>query len=268
MVQVSVVMAAFNNAETIEESVRSVFAQTFDEWELLIVDDGSADSTLKIAQGLSSLDDRVRVLEMPSNGGSAAARNRAIANAEGQYVAVLDADDICMPLRLEKQVDALQADNDLAATASQLAEFGTWGGPEVARWPVDIRQIQHRQSTYQMPLPHPSAMFRIEILRAVGGYDETCRRAQDYALFLKLRDQKVNCLPDVLVHYRTERPISLGYVQRNARYADLALRRHRLAESGVESSALPNEAVRHWKTELGALKSWVVRSSRERGIVK
>jgi glycosyltransferase involved in cell wall biosynthesis len=261
-------MATFNNSSTIEGSVRSVINQTTEDWELIIVDDASTDNTARKTDALAESDERIRVIRLPQNSGSAVARNAALAKATGRFIAVLDADDLCMPTRLEKQANILEADSDLVAVASQLAEFGEWGGPEVAGWPVDSAVIEKRQKSYRMPLPHPSTMFRADAINKVGGYDETCRRAQDYALFLKLGRAKMSCLPEVLVHYRTERPISLGYVRRNAKYADLALKRHRLLEEGTAIEDLPTEVGRSVKGEIGALKSWVVRSGRERGILR
>jgi glycosyltransferase involved in cell wall biosynthesis len=268
MPQTTVVMATFNNSATIEGSVQSVIDQTTADWELIIVDDASTDETAGKTAALAESDERIRVIRLPQNSGSAVARNAALAAATGRFIAVLDADDLCMPARLEKQAKLLEADDDLVAVASQLAEFGDWGGPETAKWPVDSTAIEERQKSYRMPLPHPSTMFRADSIKKVGGYDETCRRAQDYALFLKLGTAKMTCIPEVLVHYRTERPISLGYVRRNAKYAALALRRHRLLEEGAALEDLPTEVSRSVKGEVGAIKSWVVRSGRERGILR
>ncbi|WP_158462562.1 glycosyltransferase family 2 protein [Rhodococcus sp. B7740] len=264
---VSVVMPTFNDIDTVAEAVESIRCQTFDSWELIVVDDASTDATASAIADIAQEDDRIVLIKLDKNSGSGVARNRAIARAVGEFVAIQDADDVSMNTRLELQVAEMRSDDELAVIASQVAEFGDWGGPARASWPTDDQMIRARQNSNQMPVPHPSCMFRSSILRAAGGYDESCRRAQDYALFLKLQNEKVRCLSDVLVNYRTSRPVSLGYVRRNARYADLALRRHRLANEGVPAADLPNEARWTVRTEVVTWRSWLIRSLREfRGI--
>lgn len=260
---VSVVMPTFNDIDTVEEAIASIQCQTLDSWELIVVDDASTDATASAIAEIAKGDDRIILIKLEQNSGSGAARNRAIDAARGQFVAIQDADDVSISTRLELQVAEFFSDDGLSVLASQVAEFGKWGGPVRASWPTDDRLIRSRQNSNQMPVPHPSCMFRLSILKAAGGYDESCRRAQDYALFLKLQHEKVRCLPDVLVNYRTSRPVSLGYVRRNARYADLALRRHRLANEGVAAGDLPTKAEWTVRTELVTWKSWFIRSLRE-----
>ncbi|PYE20196.1 glycosyl transferase family 2 [Williamsia limnetica] len=264
MIKVSVVMATFNDESTIRESIESVLRQTFEHWELLVVDDGSSDTTASIVERIAAKDARVRLIQMSRNGGSGAARNEGIRVASGTYIAVLDADDLALEDRLSVQVDVMESNPDLVAVASQIAEFGPWGGPVVSAWSTEDSAVQRRQFEYKMPIPHPSTMFRAETIKSVGGYDENCRRAQDFALFLKLRDLRVRCLPEVLVHYRTDRPVSFKYVRRNQQYADLAMTRHRLSLMGHDEADIPTEPRWSAATEIRALKSWLVRSTRER----
>lgn len=264
MTKVTVAMATFNDQSTIDDSIQSIVDQTFTDWELLVVDDASTDNTSSIVRDWSSRDQRIELVRQHSNAGSGAARNRAIQMAAGEYIAVLDADDIALARRLELQAREMDTNRDLAAVASQLAEFGSWGGPELSGWATDDVAVAARQIRYKMPIPHPSTMFRAEVVQSIGGYDEKCRRAQDYALFLKLRKHQVRCLPEVLVHYRTERPVSLRYVRRNQEYADLALKRYRLESDGVDRSMIPTEPKWSPIGEAKALKSWLVRAGRER----
>lgn len=261
---VTVVMPTFNDEGTIHEAIESIIAQTFKSWELRIIDDASSDSTVEIAKRYMAQDSRILLTILPRNGGSGAARNRAIAEARGAYVAIMDADDLAVPERLEEQLAAMRSDEDLAVVASQVSEFGTWGGPVPSRWPTADADVLARQKSHKMPVPHPSCMFRTSVLRDAGGYDEACRRAQDYALFLKLEGHRVRCLPSTHVLYRTSRPISLSYVRRNARYADLALQRHNMTEQGLPLELLPTEAKTNIRIEISAIKSWLIRSWRER----
>lgn len=263
MPQVSVIMPTFNDEEHIVEAVESILGQEFVDWELIIVDDASTDSTRDLIRKFER-DDRVKVISLKVNSGSGVARNIAIRESVGEYLAVMDADDISLPSRLHRQVSAMDADESLAALAGQVAEFGRWGGPVAGRWPTSDDEIEARQRAMKMPIPHPSTMFRTSEVRRVGGYDERCRRAQDFALLLKLSDRRLGCLDEVLVHYRTERPVSLSYVVRNGRYAQLARDRFALAARGIAQEALPLEPERRLRTDLGSVKSWIVRNLQEK----
>src|SRR5215204_696893 len=100
---VSVIMPAYNAGRYIAESVRSVQAQTFGGWELVVVDDGSADDTGEVVRRFAAADARVRYVRRP-NGGQAAARNTGLAEARAPFVAFLDADDLWLPEKLEAQL--------------------------------------------------------------------------------------------------------------------------------------------------------------------
>lgn len=105
---VTAILPAYQAADTLARAVGSVQAQTRTDWELLVVDDGSRDSTAVIAQGLAEADARISVLHQPANSGAAAARNRAIRAARGRYIAFLDADDTWEPDKLARQIGFMQ----------------------------------------------------------------------------------------------------------------------------------------------------------------
>jgi len=106
---VSVIMPAYNAVATVDESIKSVLAQTYQNWELIIVDDASIDSTQDIAK--AHTDDRIIVLCHNANQGVAAARNTGLQHAKGEYIAFLDSDDLWLESKLEKQLDFMQARN-------------------------------------------------------------------------------------------------------------------------------------------------------------
>ena len=106
---VSVVMPAHNSQSSLSESVQSVLAQTYRDWELIIVDDASRDGTLVLARQLASNDPRIRVLPLEQNVGVAEARNRGIGAALGQYLAFLDSDDLWLPNKLQVQIDFMRS---------------------------------------------------------------------------------------------------------------------------------------------------------------
>lgn len=100
---VSIITPCYNGAKYISETIDSVIAQTYTEWEMIIVDDGSKDNSAQIISGYAAKDSRIRLISQ-ENAGSAAARNNGIRNASGQYIALLDADDLWLPEFLEKQI--------------------------------------------------------------------------------------------------------------------------------------------------------------------
>ena len=103
-VAVSVIMPAYNAARYIETAIRSVLAQTFPNWELIVIDDGSKDTTVEVVEQLAREDSRITLLRNETNMGVAKTRNRGMALAQGRYIALLDSDDIWRSEKLEKQV--------------------------------------------------------------------------------------------------------------------------------------------------------------------
>jgi succinoglycan biosynthesis protein ExoO len=115
-IAVSVVVPAFNAAGFLIEAIKSLQAQTLENWEAIIVDDASTDETLAVAEALARSDPRIRVIPLPHNCGPGVARNAGLAAATGEWIGVLDADDVYLPERLEKLLSAAQAlDADLIA---------------------------------------------------------------------------------------------------------------------------------------------------------
>lgn len=105
---VSIIMPAFNAEKFIVESIKSVIEQSYEQWELLVVDDCSNDSTAEIVTGYSEVDKRVKLIRAPINGGPAKARNIALEVSKGQYIAFLDSDDLWTSIKLASAIDALK----------------------------------------------------------------------------------------------------------------------------------------------------------------
>lgn len=257
MPEVTVLMAAHNASATIADAINSIRNQSLEDWELIVIDDASDDDTVEIARRFASMDFRVRVLELAQNGGAGFARNHGLKIARADYVAIMDADDISLPRRLSAQLEYMQT-HDTVAVSSQVADFGTWGGPVVGHWPTDARCVSQRQARCDMPLPHPAAFFRRAEIVAAGGYDEVCRRAEDYALMLRLGRAPMACLPEVQVLYRTERPVKLAYALASGRDGALARRRHVEGDHVTSLSALTRLQV-----DLRSCATWARRRIRE-----
>jgi len=185
--RVSVLMTVYNGAMFLRESIDSILAQTFPDWELIAVDDGSTDASPLILAAYS--DSRVRVFPLAKNIGRTPALRYAFDNARGEYIAVLDQDDISHPARLERQVKYLAQHPDVVLVGSW-AENIDQVGQVFDRFspPTDHNEIIDLLG-YNNPFVHSSVMFRKETASAVGGYPSQFGYAQDYALILELEQK-------------------------------------------------------------------------------
>ncbi|WP_441296495.1 glycosyltransferase family 2 protein [Bacillus sp. FJAT-45066] len=108
---VSVITPSFNSERFIKDTIASVISQTFNNWEMIIVDDGSSDNTIKFVKEVIKHDPRIKLIQLHQNSGPAIARNVALEHAKGRYVAFLDSDDQWLPEKLEKQLNFMQKEN-------------------------------------------------------------------------------------------------------------------------------------------------------------
>lgn len=223
MPRVSAIMPTYNHAKFVGKAIESVLGQTFQDWELLIADDASTDSTRQV---LAAYDDpRIRVFYLPVNRGAGFARNHCLASARGEFIAICDSDDISLPDRFEKQVQILDAHGDVGVVASQVLDFDESQSPRVTlHYPSTPLEIKARFRRGRTPIPNASAMFRSELLKWAPEYAEQCRRAQDMEFFLRLVPHtEFMVIEEPLVMYRSPyRQASLKewrYWSRYRRYA-------------------------------------------------
>ena len=182
--KVSVLMTCYNAAATIEESVRSVLSQTFNDFELILVDNCSTDESMAIVQRLS--DPRIRIIALDKNHGRTPALNIALNNARGKYIAILDADDTSTTDRFKLQVDCLDQDPELVLVASWYRNIDSFGNLiNEVRTPTTHLTIT-RQLAHENPIVNSSAMFRRSSAQIAGGYDSKYLYSQDFALWLNL----------------------------------------------------------------------------------
>ena len=212
----SVLMAAYQAEATVARAVRSVIAQTRDDWELIVVDDGSTDSTFDRAVAAAAGDPRVVVVR-EENCGAATARNVAAEHARGELVCLLVAADAYEPIYLERM-------GELASSASEVGFFSCNGicvNPDGSRVPwLTPRRFQRTQSFSLAQLIHANDVFimsavRAEVFRAVGGFDTELTACEDYDLWLRLLEAGVGhrYTPDCLgVYYRSGGSVSAGGV--------------------------------------------------------
>ena len=199
---VSVIMPAFNSERHIAESIASVQAQTLSSWELLIVDDCSTDNTSEIVGKLSESDSRIRLISQSENGGAALARNTALENVCGRYVAYLDADDLWLPEKLEKQIDCMDRENAGFSCASYevIDEEGSLLGRTV-HMPSKTSYWGYLTNNYLQTVGIMADLEKVEKRLLVM---PNMRRRQDAATWLQVLAAGHDCIGvnDVLCQYR------------------------------------------------------------------
>jgi glycosyltransferase involved in cell wall biosynthesis len=203
---VSLILLSYNYESYIGDSIRSVLAQTYPHWELIVIDDASTDSSLEVIRSFS--DPRITVLRSESNLGASASYNRAYARCRGQYVGSLDADDFLAPRKLERQVGAFAADPGVEVLGTFIIEVsgdGKAAGGETAAWFNQERDLNHVESwLMRNHLCHSSAL----VLRAshdrFGLLNPHLRATADYELWLRglAQGARFRVLPEPLTYSR------------------------------------------------------------------
>ncbi len=271
MPRISVVLPVFNAATTIVRAVESVRAQTWAEWELVVVDDGSTDGTREILRGLAREEKRMRVIER-AHAGVAEAANAAMAAAQGDFVARMDADDVAHRERLAEQVAWLErAEHRDVGVVGCLVEFG---GDRAANagYALHVDWVNSLVTPADMavnrfveqPVVNPSVMFRRELVARHGGYRDG-DFPEDYELWLRWLDAGVRMakVPRVLLTWH-DAPTRL--TRTDARYAPDAFFRvkaewiaRELARSGEGRDVWVWGAGRHTRKRAAGLERWGVR---------
>ncbi len=202
---VSCIIIFLNGEKFIEEAIESIFSQTYPNWELLLVDDGSTDNSTVIAlEYAQKYPEKVRYLEHENhqNRGMSASRNRGIDHAQGEYIAFLDTDDVWLSHKLEQQVDILKSQPEAAMVYGQIQIWYSWTGNtedsqrdsfiELGVPPNTLIQapkllINALNSHYQLPAPS-NVMIRREVFEKVGRFEESFRGfGEDKVFFCKVQ---------------------------------------------------------------------------------
>jgi glycosyltransferase involved in cell wall biosynthesis len=201
---ISVLMPAYNARRYLREAVDSILAQTLDDFEFIIIDDGSSDGTPALLKGLAARDRRIRLQSGPNEGVSASL-NKGLALARGEFIARMDADDVSLPTRFEKQLRFLQQRSNYVLVGSRCMLIDPDGFPICEKTDIafDHEEIDALLLRMSWPIVHPAVMMRTDALRKVGGYDTRYRTNQDHDLFLRLAEVgRLANLPEVLLNYR------------------------------------------------------------------
>ena len=208
MPAVSVLLPCFQAEDTLTEALDSLFVQTFRNFEVVAVDDGSTDRTLEVLHSRAQNDPRLRVISIP-HAGIITALNAGLANCLAELVARMDTDDRCHPHRLETQFTYMQLNPDVSVLGSQVNAFPEDDVQEGLRrylaWQNSLLSDSdiRREMFVESPLTHPSVMFRKQAVLAINGYEEH-GWAEDYDLWLRLYVNGAGFakIPEVLVDWR------------------------------------------------------------------
>lgn len=201
--QVSIVMPVYNGQRYLVDAVASLVEQSFTDWELICVDDGSTDRSAEIMDWLASQEDRIRVLHQ-DNTGIVGALNRGCAAAQAPLICRMDCDDIALPNRLAIQHEYLQQHADVVVVGGAILEMDSEGDPLAnSRLPLTHEAIESNLLSRRTGHFHPTTMFRTEAFLAVGGYRRQYQWVEDHDLWLRFaRVGKLANLSQCLLCYR------------------------------------------------------------------
>ncbi len=182
---VSVVMGLYNSASTLQRAIDSILSQSYSNFEFIICDDASTDNSYSIALQAAERDPRIIVLHNDNNVGCNLVLNRCIEQAKGEYIAIMDSDDISLPLRFEKEIAILESNPHLCIVSSNaiyVHDANSRGMSHAKEYP------QPADFARGIPHLHPACMIRREALLSIGGYhaDPRMHRVEDYYMMAQL----------------------------------------------------------------------------------
>lgn len=197
----SIIMPVYNGAAFIGQSVESLLAQTFTNFELLVVDDGSTDESIPIVEAFNDI--RIRVIRNDKNRGIVFSRNRGLGEAKGRYIAPFDADDLAHPHKFEKQIRFLEHHPDYGMVGSWARHIDAAGQPMKSRWKLSARPEEiPALMLFRAYFIQSSVVFRREAIPD-GGYTEGFEIGEDYKMYFEVAQKhKTWNLPEYLISYR------------------------------------------------------------------
>lgn len=193
-------MPVYNAERFLTDAVESILRQTYEDFELIIVDDGSTDGTPDILSDFAKKDSRVRVIRNESNLGIVQSLNKGLLICQGKYVLRMDGDDISTPDRLSKQIPVMESEPEISVLGGAVSYIDAEG-----KTPGIVRKCRTNQSLLSAnPLLHPTVVIRKKTLDRIGArYEDRYLYAEDYFLWLRLsKEGKLHAIPDVVLNYR------------------------------------------------------------------
>jgi glycosyltransferase involved in cell wall biosynthesis len=201
--EISVLMSCYNAERWLSDAIESILAQTYRNFEFILVDDGSKDDTLSIIRQYEQSDGRIKVIAKP-NTGLPDSLNVGISQASGRWIARLDADDTCEPTRLAEQLDLVHIHSDVVLVGTGFAEIDENGRLlKVHSYPSQDQVLRENLRSLKKFFHHSSALYSTEIARELGGYRPRIHLAEDWDLWLRLSTRgKLACLPQPMLRVR------------------------------------------------------------------
>ena len=227
--RVTVAMSVHDDAATVGAAIESILGQTFQDFEFLIVNDGSSDGSGAIIDSFAAADPRIRAIHQP-NRGLIASLNRLVAEARGDLIARMDGDDISLPGRFAAQVAFLDAHPDHGVLGTNTNEIDEADRITLC---TDLHPLDHAAVQAALrrgsPVAHSSVMMRTAVVREGGGYRAAYRHCEDYDLWLRLSERtRIANLPDRLLLYRrSSGQVSVRHVVEQQTGAAIARQAHR-----------------------------------------
>lgn len=204
--RVSVIVPAYNSAGYLPFAIDSVLSQTYGDWEIVIVDDGSTDHTQSLVESYRpKLQDKLRYIHQ-SNRGLPAARNQGIRCARGEFIALLDADDVWLPHRLERSVEVMDREPETGLVHARVVRINARGSV-IGQLRVEPKYMSGHIAPYiytrRAHIVCPTVMFRRRCLDTAGWFDEVMRATEDRDLWFRIAlGYKITYINEVLAYYR------------------------------------------------------------------
>lgn len=208
MPRVSVIMGIYNekNRENVIKAIDSVLTQTYKDFEFIICDDGSTEDFYKWLSDYCKKDSRIKIIRNRGNQGLSVALNNCLKEAAGEYIVRMDADDISVRERLEKQVKFMDENARYVMAGSNVElidDAGKWGERKLVEKP------EEKDFLFNSPFVHPSIIIRSEVIKELGGYstEKYALRNEDYDLFMRMYAAgfKAYNIQQILLKYRESR---------------------------------------------------------------
>jgi len=253
---ISVVIPAYNAARFIEPAIESILKQTFQEFEVILVDDGSTDNTLEILEHYAQKDPRIRVIQC-THGGLSCALNRGISEAQYPWIGRMDADDVALPERFEKQLEAARSHPQVVAWGTYAYHINSYGkilglaqtGPS-----TEAEFYRLRNDGHLVQLIHPTVLLKKEIVLAVGGYKSEFEPVEELELFDRMAAYGPTlALPEPLLLYR----VHSGSVSMQRFFYQKQLMRHVVACHRARISGQPELSFEQFSQSLQQQPFWV-----------
>lgn len=245
--KITVLMPVYNEEKFLREAIESILHQTFGDFELILLDDGSIDGSPAILAEYAHQDPRVSLVKNETNQGLIQTLNHGLEIANGEYIARMDADDISLPERFDRQVAYMDQHPEVGVLGTNIAQIDEKGRLMNRGRPLDSRPISPTVISWMMlwrcAIYHPTVMIRRSVLRQTGfAYNPRFRHAEDYDLWTRLNKHTVIAsLPEVLVYYRVHtNNISVLFKKEQKEKAQAIIRRQltALLENPPSESAL------------------------------